>query len=130
MQIRRSEELLLRWIESAAFGPAVFRTHVGLSISPANSQVYETERCRTHFAIFSKIFAHLKDYRYKLMQEASKSGWPLIRSMSAYCADEECWKVTNQYMFGSDFLIAPTIESVFTSKETNNKQSKERKINK
>jgi len=107
----RTRELLLRWMELAAFGSALFRSHIGLITSPNNAQVYHDEVTMTHFAQFAKIFAHLADYRSLLMQEAAQKGWPLIRHMAAhYAYDEQCWSLVSQYMFGTDFLIAPVLD--------------------
>lgn len=98
----RSKELLFRWIELAAFGSALFRTHIGLITSNNSAQIYDDEPTMTHFAIFTNIFAYLEEYRTILMQEANLYGWPLMRQMAAYYAyDSECWELTTQYMFGS-----------------------------
>eukprot|EP01040_Poterioochromonas_malhamensis_P009899 gene9899-10754_t len=114
----RSEELLLRWIEISAFGSAVFRTHVGLSISPLNAQIYSSQRILNHFAHFSQIFHALKPYRQQLMREAAEKGWPLIRSMAAhYAYDEKTWDVAYQYLFGSELIVAPIIETASSFKE-------------
>ena len=107
----RSRELLLRWIELAAFGSALFRSHIGLITSPNNAQIYDDDRTMTHFAKFTNIFSFLSDYRSVLMQEAHEKGWPLIRQMAAHFAfDEHCWGLTGQFMFGADFLIAPVLD--------------------
>jgi len=109
----RSKELLLRWIEFSAFGSALFRSHVGSNTSPLNSQIYQDEETLTHFAHFSRIFAHLAEYRGVLMTDAEVKGWPLMRQMAAhYAHDENTWELTDQYMFGSELLIAPVLNPV------------------
>lgn len=106
----RTEELLLRWIEATAFGPAVFRTHMGLSISQKNAQVFSSPRIIAHFNLFSQIFALLAPYRQVLMQEAQRLGWPLMRPMSAhYGEDANTWSLQYQFMFGDVFLVAPVL---------------------
>jgi alpha-glucosidase (family GH31 glycosyl hydrolase) len=109
----RSKELLLRWIEFSAFGSALFRSHVGSNTSPLNSQIYQDEETLTHFAHFSRIFAHLAEYRGVLMTDAEIKGWPLMRQMAAhYAHDEITWELTDQYMFGSEILVAPVLNPV------------------
>jgi alpha-glucosidase (family GH31 glycosyl hydrolase) len=107
----RTEELLLRWIELSAFGSAIFRTHVGLSTSPRNAQVYDNDNTILHFAKFAKIFAHLAPYRLALMKDASEKGWPLIRHMAAHFAyDSKVWDLTYQFLFGEELLVAPVLD--------------------
>ena len=109
----RSTELLLRWIELSAFGSALFRSHVGLSTSPRNAQVYDSEVTTLQFGKFAQIFAFLADYRGALLQEAAEKGWPLMRHMAAHFAyDQQVWLLTQQYLFGSDFLVAPVLDPV------------------
>ena len=106
----RSVELLMRWTEFAAFGHAMFRTHVGSNTSPENAQIYDNPQTLLHFGNFAKIFAALTPYRRVLMTEASEKGWPLIRPMAAHHAgDKEAWAITDQFMFGEDFLVAPVL---------------------
>lgn len=129
----RSRELLLRWTELAAFGSALFRSHIGLITSASNAQIYDDDRTITHFAKFTNIFSFLSDYRSVLMQEAHEKGWPLIRQMAAHFAfDENCWELTSQFMFGADFLIAPVLDpagnnTFFRSQVNNNPAADERR---
>ena len=53
----------------------------------------------------------MKDYIAGLMEETAKTGAPLIRTMFfEFPDDEKCWKLPEQYMFGSDYLVAPVLE--------------------
>lgn len=122
---RRSEELLLRWIEISTFGNAVFRTHTGLSISDYNAQIYSSPRITLHFSLFTQVFVKLTAYRKLLMQEAELYGWPMIRPMAAYYAyDNITWDLTEQFMFGADFLVAPVLTSAALSVERVSKYAK------
>src|SRR3546814_8236 len=51
----RSSELLKRWSELAAFGSALYRTHVGSSLSPSNAKVWDSPDSIKHFARFGTI---------------------------------------------------------------------------
>eukprot|EP00981_Chlorochromonas_danica_P010287 scaffold3079_cov187-Ochromonas_danica.AAC.14 len=108
----RSDELLKRWVEMGAFGFGLFRTHIGSSQASTIAQIYDNSHTIAHFAEFAHIFANLSNYRIHLMEEARDYGYPLIRPMVMYFATEnEMWGDTEQYMFGSDFLIAPVLYS-------------------
>ena len=52
----------------------------------------------------------LLPYLKKLYQEAHENGSPLIRTMFyEFPEDSKCWLLTDQYMFGSDYLVAPVL---------------------
>ncbi len=54
----------------------------------------------------------LKPYVSSLMKEASENGSPLMRTMFyEFPSDSECWKLRDQYMFGSEYLVAPVLEA-------------------
>jgi hypothetical protein len=102
-----------------AFGSALFRSHIGSSRHKQHAQIFDDADTMTHFAKFSDIFVFLSDYRSRLMEEAFHYGYPLIRSMIAHFGyDEHCWSLTNQYMFGSEFLVAPVVEPVEKSRKS------------
>ena len=45
------------------------------------------------------------------MEETAKTGAPVIRTMFfEFPDDEKCWELPEQYMFGSDYLVAPVLE--------------------
>lgn len=52
----------------------------------------------------------MRPYLRALMNEAHESGKPVIRTMFyEFPQDERCWDLTDQYMFGSDILVAPIL---------------------
>lgn len=105
----RSKELLFRWTELETFSSALLRTHIGSS-TEFNAQVYDDDCTLSHFAIFSDIFAELADYRLQLMGRSRSQGTPLVRPMFAdYGYDDESWTHNEQFLFGSEFLVAPVL---------------------
>lgn len=57
-----------------------------------------------------KLRESLKPYIGSIMKEASKNGSPLIRAMFyEFPEDEKCWDLTDQYMFGPEYLVAPVL---------------------
>ena len=53
----------------------------------------------------------MKDYIQKTAVEAQEHGLPMIRSMFLqFPCDPMAWEVSDQYMFGTDYLVAPVTE--------------------
>ena len=101
-------------MELSAFGSCMFRTHIGLSTSPTNAQVYTDQDTKSAFAKFTDIYAFLADYRYELMQEAEIRGTPVMRPMAMhYAYDSVTYGLSLQYMFGDQFMVAPALDPGF-----------------
>ncbi len=46
------------------------------------------------------------------MKEASTTGAPIMRTMFyEFPNDAKCWELSDQYMFGSDYLVAPILHA-------------------
>lgn len=111
MNYTRTPELLMRWSELAAFGSALYRTHVGSSLSPSNAQVWDNAANIKHFGRFGVIFAELADYRMELMEIAHTKGYPLMRPLSMHFGyDAHTWDMMDTYLFGEDILVAPVLD--------------------
>jgi len=106
----RSKELLLRWIEMAAF-TTTMRTHLG-SIPFVNYQVYSDEETMQHFSLFSRIFHLFSEYRAYYMDEASTKGYPIVRHLYLhYPNDLAVLNITyEQFLFGEKIMIAPVLD--------------------
>lgn len=121
------EELLVRWFEFAAFCP-ILRMHGdrGPHNIPALSENKESGGyCptgqpneiwsfgETVYEILKKyvtIREHMKPYISQLIQEAHTSGAPIMRPMFyEFPDDQKCWELEEQYMFGSEYLVAPVL---------------------
>lgn len=105
----RSEELLKRWLEAAAF-TAVYRTHEG-NQPWANAQIYDSDELLDHFARFAKIYQSLTFYREQLFETAERRGWPVVRPLFAhYPDDSDAHEVESAFMLGEEFIVAPALE--------------------
>lgn len=123
------KELLLRWFEFAVYCP-VLRMHGDRGphdIAPLSDKEYGggylyTGRDNELWSYGEEAFAimkkqldtrlSLKPYIAKLMKEASETGAPLMRTMFyEFPEDEKCWELNDQYMFGSDYLVAPILHA-------------------
>ncbi|XP_071950242.1 sulfoquinovosidase-like [Antedon mediterranea] len=107
--ITRTEELLLRYAEFAAFTP-VMRTHEGNRPSQ-NWQVYSCNHTLQAFARLTKIFVLLSNYTRELVKENSESGIPTQRPLFMHYENcSKCYDIKYQYMYGPDLLVAPVFE--------------------
>lgn len=121
------QQLLIRWYEFAVF-TAVFRMHGDrgpYNIPPLDNRDFGGGYLHTgqdnelwsygeeNYRIMRKYYdirMELKPYIAKLYEEAHTNGSPLIRTMFyEFPADSKCWEVTDQYMFGSEYLVAPIL---------------------
>jgi alpha-glucosidase len=103
-----SGELFTRWISVGLYSP-FFRGH-----SEINSRNKEPWAFGEEFESVIKGFISFRyrmlPYIYSAFYEASKTGMPVSRSLAIdYTFDEKIydWNYQNQYMFGSQLLIAP-----------------------
>lgn len=107
--ILRERDLLLRWMEYSAFTSA-FRTHEGLK-PQENAQFYDNDQTYTQFDRFARVHKALAFYRTKLFQEAQAKGWPVVRHpMLAFPDEPGIDNVTDEFMLGSEFLVAPVVD--------------------
>ncbi len=120
-------ELLLRWYEFAVYSP-VLRMHGNrapydippLSDKESGGGYLYTGHNNELWSYGEEAFGIMKDqldrrqalkpYIAKLMREAHETGAPLLRPMFWEFADDpQCWDLPRQYMFGSDYLVAPVL---------------------
>jgi alpha-D-xyloside xylohydrolase len=68
---------------------------------------------------FMDAFRKADNMRYELMpyiyaqaKESSEHGWPMVRALFVEFPDDPgSWLVDNEYLFGSDMLVAPMFEN-------------------
>ncbi|KAG6690960.1 hypothetical protein I3842_10G039800 [Carya illinoinensis] len=110
IKYRRSEELLLRWMELNAF-TTVFRTHEGNKPS-CNSQFYSNHKTLSQFARFAEVYRAWKFYRIQLVKEAAQKGLPVCRHLFLhYPEDENVHSLSyQQFLVGTEILVAPVLD--------------------
>eukprot|EP00850_Spirogloea_muscicola_P010644 SM000063S20034 [mRNA] locus=s63:396349:401466:+ [translate_table: standard] len=108
---RRSEELLLRWMEVNAF-TTVFRTHEGNSPT-SNAQFYSNQTTLSAFTRMALIYKSWYFYRLQLVEEAARTGAPVVRHLFLhYPQDPEVRKIVYQeFLVGSELLVAPVLDA-------------------
>lgn len=117
-------ELFARWFAWGAFCP-VMRLHgdreprqpqIGTTggatcASGGDNEVWSYgeeiyEICKKYLTLRE----NMRDYTRKTMLEAHEKGSPVMRTMFyEFPEDEICWQIQDQYMFGSDYLVAPVL---------------------
>ena len=119
------QQLLIRWYEFAVYS-AVLRMHGDrgpYNIPPLDTRDWGGGYLHTgqpnelwsygeeNYRIMKKYYdirIEMHDYIKQLYEEASKNGSPLIRTMFyEFPEDSKCWELQDQYMFGSEYLVAP-----------------------
>jgi len=126
-------ELLIRWFEWGAFCP-VFRLHghrmpfqpldvpfrngVKQFSSGQPNEIWSYGE--DNYEIMKRfIFLRekLRPYMEKCMDEAHKTGLPVMRAMFLEFPDEkQSWIAEDQYMLGGDLLVAPVMEQGATNR--------------
>ena len=112
----RTDNLLMRWTEMESFTGAMLRTHPGL-LPDKSAQVNSSAVLLRHFGFFSKVHALIAPYRTLLMEEAYEKGYPLARYMFLeFPKMLGIWDIADQFMLGSEFLVAPVFDKSDTFK--------------
>jgi alpha-glucosidase len=113
-QLNRSKEIFLRWPEISVF-TALFRTH-STNRPDTNHQWHSDPETKSVFARYATLFRLLKPYRQHLMDEAATAGHPLVRHpILHYPDDRNVHRLSQQFMFGRDFWVAPVVDQGATS---------------
>ena len=117
-------ELFVRWFQWGAFCP-VMRLHGDREpkqpqqgttggaecLSGAPNEIWSYGEVVEEICVkYMKIRAEMREYIRALMEEAHKKGTPVMRTMFyEFPGDARCWEVEDQYMFGSDYMVAPVM---------------------
>ena len=125
-------QLLVRWFEWGTFCP-VMRLH-GDRL-PAERVTGKDGRQHQHtggpnevwsfgeenekiLAAYIRLRDAMRPYTRRLMEEAHRYGRPVMRPMFyEFPGQECCWEMKEQYMFGSDMLVAPVLYEDATERE-------------
>jgi alpha-glucosidase (family GH31 glycosyl hydrolase) len=107
MHGQKDNELLVRWVQYGVFSP-ILRLHSSNNLwnvkEPWNIDV-ESEPILTKFL---RLRHRLLPYLYTMNVRATIDSVPLIQPMYwEYPEKEEAYQVPNQYMYGSELMIAP-----------------------
>ncbi len=107
-------ELYTRWFEYATFLP-IFRTHGSRNTNEVWSYGKQAEPILEKYL---KLRYQLMPYIYSLGYSTYNSGAPYMRALFMdFPADPKVANLSDEYMFGPAFLVAPVTEQGATSRE-------------
>jgi alpha-glucosidase (family GH31 glycosyl hydrolase) len=108
---RLTEELLIRWIQVGALVPVMRTKSAGVSIPPApRPQIWDPE-ILPHWRRWAAFHTRLNPYLLSAAEEYVKTGMPVMRHLVlAYPDDAEAGALEDQYLLGSDLLVAPVLD--------------------
>ena len=125
-------QLLVRWFEWGCFCP-VMRLHgdrvpstplynkAGERLNPtgAGNEIWSFGEENTEtLAKYIRFREAMRPYTRRVMEEAHELGRPVMRPMFYEFPEQECcWDMREQYMFGSDILVAPVLYEGQTERE-------------
>lgn len=105
---QRTDELLARWAELAAFGPLLVAED---GDRPAGTpQVWDSPARRSAFARSTRVFAALADYRRAVVRQAQAEGLPAVRPL--WLAEPGLSQASTgaEFLFGDSLLVVPVVE--------------------
>ena len=105
------EELYRRWLPMG-FLTSHTRAH---GAPPTEPWLYENPEFTDYFRRCAELKYSLMPYIQKEAEECVANGWPMFRALLLeYPDDPGAWQVEDQYMFGSDIMVAPLLTSATT----------------
>ena len=113
--LKRSEELYMRWCEMNAF-TVLMRGHEGLN-PDLNAQFDASEAVLEHGARYGRIHKALKPYLKDAVSYNSKTGVGVVRPLFFYYDEPSAYTTAYEYMLGRDILVAPVIKAKAQKKE-------------
>jgi len=107
--MKRSKELLLRWAEFSVF-TVFMRSHEGNR--PKDNWQFDTDReTLAAIAAASRLHAALSPYIESLARGNAENGIPLMMPLfTNYEDDAASWTIKDEYLLGSDLLVAPVLK--------------------
>lgn len=109
LNLKRSEELYMRWCEMNAFSP-LMRGHEGLN-PDLNAQFDASEKVLSHGAKMGKYHKALKPYLMDAVKKNANEGVGVVRPLFFYYDEPEAYDECYEYLLGRDILVAPVIKS-------------------
>lgn len=105
--LKRSEELYMRWCEMNAFSP-VMRGHEGLN-PDLNAQFDASDIVLKHGSRMAEIHKELKPYLVEADKYNSENGVGVVRPLFFYYDEAKAYNEAYEYLLGRDILVAPVL---------------------
>lgn len=107
------EDLYCRWIP---FGFLTSHTRAH-GAPPTEPWLYDSKRVQDVFRKSAEMKYRPMPYVYAQAKECTEKGLPMLRALFVEFPDDPgAWKVDDEYLFGSQILVAPLLESGMTGR--------------
>lgn len=107
------EDLYCRWLP---FGFLTSHTRAH-GAPPTEPWLYDSKRVQDVFRKSAEMKYRLMPYVYAQAKECTEKGLPMLRTLFVEFPDDPgAWKVDDEYLFGSQILVAPLLESGITGR--------------
>ena len=107
------EDLYCRWLPFG-FLTSYTRAH---GAPPTEPWLYDSKRVQDVFRKSAEMKYRLMPYVYAQAKECTEKGLPMLRALFVEFPDDPgAWKVDDEYLFGSQILVAPLLESGITGR--------------
>ena len=107
------EDLYCRWIP---FGFLTSHTRAH-GAPPTEPWLYDSKRVQDVFRKSAEMKYRLMPYVYAQAKECTEKGLPMLRALFVEFPDDPgAWKVDDEYLFGSQILVAPLLEFGMTGR--------------
>lgn len=107
------EDLYCRWLP---FGFLTSHTRAH-GAPPTEPWLYDSKRVQDVFRKSAEMKYRLMPYVYAQAKECTEKGLPMLRALFVeFLDDPGAWKVDDEYLFGSQILVAPLLESGITGR--------------
>lgn len=107
------EDLYCRWIP---FGFLTSHTRAH-GAPPTEPWLYDSKRVQDVLRKSAEMKYRLMPYVYAQAKECTEKGLPMLRALFVEFPDDPgAWKVDDEYLFGSQILVAPLLESGMTGR--------------
>lgn len=102
------EELYRRWLPMG-FLTSHSRAH---GAPPTEPWLYDNKEFVDYFRKCAEMKYSLMPYIYTEAKECTENGWPMYRALLLeFPEDRGAWGIDDQYMFGSQMMVAPLMEN-------------------
>lgn len=107
------EDLYCRWLP---FGFLTSHTRAH-GAPPTEPWLYDSKRVQDVFRKSAEMKYRLMPYVYAQAKECTEKSLPMLRALFVEFPDDPgAWKVDDEYLFGSQILVAPLLESGITGR--------------
>jgi len=105
--LKTPEDIYRRW---APFG--MLTSHVRCHGAPPTEPWEYGEDFMNAFRKADNMRYELMPYIYSQSKKCTENGWPMLRALFVeFPEDAGSWLIDNEYLFGSDILVAPMFEN-------------------